>query len=301
MFKIAFHPIYVHPVPKNHRFPMEKYELLPMQLIHEGIAEESNFFEPTTEHIYDYSIHNHSYLEKLFKVKLTKKEERASGFKHNKRLISREICITNGTIEAALKALKDGISFNIAGGTHHAFSNKPEGFCLLNDQAIASMNLLNNKLSSKILIIDLDVHQGNGTAEILSNEPRVFTFSMHGEKNYPLDKPSSDLDIAIPDLTSDTEYLSILKYNLKELFKNIQPDFVFYQSGVDVLKSDKLGRLSLTIDGCMQRDELVFSICKKHSVPVMTTMGGGYSSDIKTILKAHSNTFKVGISTYLEM
>ena len=203
MFKIAFHPIYVHPVPENHRFPMEKYELLPMQLVHEGIVEKSNFFEPTTEHIYDYSIHNSSYLEKLFEGKLTKQEERASGFKQDKRLVSREICITNGTIEAAVDALKNGISFNIAGGTHHAFSNKPEGFCLLNDQAIASMHLLNNKLASKILIIDLDVHQGNGTAEILSNEPRVYTFSMHGEKNYPLNKPASDLDIAIPDLTSD--------------------------------------------------------------------------------------------------
>lgn len=300
MFKIAFHPIYVHPVPKNHRFPMEKYELLPMQLMHEGIAEESNFFEPTTEHIYDYSIHSRDYLKKLFEGKLTKQEERASGFKQDKRLVSREICITNGTIEAALNALKHGISFNIAGGTHHAFSNKPEGFCLLNDQAIASMHLLNNKLASKILIIDLDVHQGNGTAEILSNEPRVYTFSMHGEKNYPLNKPASDLDIAIPDLTSDDEYLDILKKNLIQTIKKVNPDFVFYQSGVDVLKSDKLGRLSLTLDGCRQRDEFVYSICKIHSIPVTTTMGGGYSKDIKIILDAHCNTFKAGISEYID-
>ena len=301
MFKIAFHPIYVHPVPENHRFPMEKYELLPMQLVHEGIVEKSNFFEPTTEHIYDYSIHNSSYLEKLFEGKLTKQEERASGFKQDKRLVSREICITNGTIEAAVDALKNGISFNIAGGTHHAFSNKPEGFCLLNDQAIASMHLLNNNLASKILIIDLDVHQGNGTAEILSNEPRVYTFSMHGEKNYPLYKPASDLDIAIPDLTSDDEYLDILKKNLIQTFKKVQPDFVFYQSGVDVLKSDKLGRLALTLNGCRQRDEFVYSMCRTHSIPVTTTMGGGYSKDIKIILDAHCNTFKSGISRYLEV
>ena len=300
MLKIAYNKIYKYRLDKNHRFPMEKYELLPMQLVHEGIVEESNFFEPTIEHIYDYSIHNHNYLEKLFKGKLTKKEERASGFKQDKRLVSREICITNGTIEAAVNAVKNGISFNIAGGTHHAFSNKPEGFCLLNDQAIASMHLLNNKLASKILIIDLDVHQGNGTAEILSNEPRVYTFSMHGEKNYPLNKPSSDLDIAIPDLTNDDEYLNILQKNLIQIFKNVQPDFVFYQSGVDVLKSDKLGRLALTINGCMERDELVYSMCKKHSIPVTTTMGGGYSQDIKIILNAHCNTFKAGISKYIE-
>jgi len=300
MFKIAFHPIYVHPVPENHRFPMEKYELLPMQLVHEGIVEESNFFEPTTEHIYDYSIHNRNYLEKLFNVKLTKKEERSSGFKLDKRLVSREICITNGTIEASVDALKNGISYNIAGGTHHAFSNKPEGFCLLNDQAIASMHLLNNKLASKILIIDLDVHQGNGTAEILSKEPRVYTFSMHGEKNYPLEKPSSDLDIAIPDFTADYEYLNILQKNLTTIFKKVQPEFVFYQSGVDVLKSDKLGRLSLTLDGCRERDEMVYSMCKTKSVPITTTMGGGYSGDIKIILEAHCNTFRAGISKYIE-
>ncbi|MBI34275.1 MAG: histone deacetylase [Flavobacteriales bacterium] len=300
MFKIAFHPIYVHPVPKNHRFPMEKYELLPLQLVHEGIVEESNFFEPTMEHIYDYSIHNNNYLKKLFNGELTKTEERASGFKQDNRLVQREICITNGTIEAAMQALNDGISFNIAGGTHHAFSNKPEGFCLLNDQAIASMHLLNNSLVKKIIIIDLDVHQGNGTAEILSNEPRVYTFSMHGEKNYPLHKPASDLDISIPDSTNDLDYLTILEKNLKEIFNRFQPEFAFYQSGVDVLKSDKLGRLSLTLEGCKKRDEFVFNICKENSIPVTTTMGGGYSKDIKIILDAHCNTFKAGISKHLE-
>ena len=163
------------------------------------------------------------------------------------------------------------------------------------------MHLLNNKLASKILIIDLDVHQGNGTAEILSNEPRVYTFSMHGEKNYPLNKPASDLDISIPDLTNDDEYLNILQENLIQIFKNVQPDFVFYQSGVDVLKSDKLGRLALTLNGCRQRDEFVYSMCRTHSIPVTTTMGGGYSKDIKIILDAHCNTFKSGISRYLEV
>ena len=161
------------------------------------------------------------------------------------------------------------------------------------------MHLLKNKLASKILIVDLDVHQGNGTAEILSQEPRVFTFSMHGEKNYPSNKPSSDLDIGIPDLTNDDKYLSLLKKHLNEIFESFQPDFVFYQSGVDVLTSDKLGRLSLTLNGCMQRDELVYRVCKTNSVPVTTTMGGGYSENIKIILDAHCNTFKTGISNYL--
>lgn len=293
MFKIAWHPVYVHPVPENHRFPMEKYELLPMQLMHEGIAEPSYFFEPSAEAIYNYEIHTEEYLKKLFNLQLNKRDERASGFKQSELLVKREIQITNGTIEAAVSALRNKVAFNIAGGTHHAFSNKPEGFCLLNDQAIASMHLLEKGLAKKILIIDLDVHQGNGTAEILANEKRVFTFSMHGAKNYPLEKPNSDLDIALPDNTTDETYLTTLKSTLTNLFEKVKPDFVFFQAGIDVLASDKLGRLDLTINGCKKRDEIVFQFAKKHNTPVMVTMGGGYSPNIATILNAHCNTFKV--------
>lgn len=272
---------------------MEKYELLPLQLIHEGIAQKDFFFEPSTQHIYDFTVHDNDYLERLFNVTLSKKEERASGFKQSKLLVDREVQITNGTIEGAVSALKNKVAFNIAGGTHHAFSNKPEGFCFLNDQAIASMHLLDNKLSKKILIIDLDVHQGNGTAEILANESRVFTFSMHGAKNYPLEKPKSDLDIPLPDGTTDDEYLTILSKTLPELFKSVAPDFLFFQAGVDVLNSDKLGRLSLTVNGCKKRDEIVFQFAKQHNLPIMVTMGGGYSPNIATILNAHCNTFRV--------
>lgn len=292
MFKVAFHPIYVHPVPKNHRFPMEKYELLPLQLIHEGIIEESQLFKPTQHPKYDYTIHDANYLKRLFNLKLSKKEERASGFVQSQQLINREICITNGTIEASLSAIDNKVAFNIAGGTHHAFSNRPEGFCLLNDHAIAAKHLINESLAGTVLIIDLDVHQGNGTAEILKYEPKVFTFSMHGEKNYPNHKPASNLDVGLEDNTSDQLYLSILEEQLEVIICRFKPDYIFYQAGVDVLETDKLGRLSLSIDGTNQRDSLVFNFAKKLEIPITVTMGGGYSSDIKQILKAHCNTFK---------
>ena len=273
---------------------MEKYELLPQQLLHQGIVSDDYFFEPTPDPLYDYSIHDSSYLNRLFKVSLSKSEERASGFKQSRALVDREIQITNGTIEGALSALTHGIAFNIAGGTHHAFSNRPEGFCLLNDQAIASMHLLHKGLAQKILIVDLDVHQGNGTAEILKNEARVFTFSVHGANNYPMHKPQSDLDLPLADHTNDETYLRLLGETLPRLYKEFKPDFTFYQAGVDVLASDKLGRLALTLQGCRKRDEMVFECAKKFNNPVMVTMGGGYSPDIKTILDAHCQTFELG-------
>ena len=272
MYKIAWHPIYVHPVPDNHRFPMEKYELLPQQLKLQGLAEDNDFFEPSFGAIYDYSIHDQSYLNRLNNYYLTKKEERASGFKQSPRLIEREYVITNGTIEGAQKAIECGAGFNIAGGTHHAFSNAPEGFCLLNDQAIASMYLLREKLAKSILIIDLDVHQGNGTAEIVKNQEAVFTLSFHGKNNYPHRKQTSDLDIAFDDNTTDEEYLDQLKKVLRNIFIKQQPDFVFYQAGVDILRTDKLGRLSISLEGCKQRDQLVFETVKQSNIPIFTTI-----------------------------
>ena len=298
MYKIAWHPIYVHPVPENHRFPMEKYELLPQQLVRLGIVDEASFFEPSPELKYDLSVHSPEYLHRLLNLKLTKKEERASGFKQSRELVDREIRITNGTVEGAVSALEHGVAFNIAGGTHHALSNRAEGFSLINDQAVAAKYLLDQKLSTKVLIIDLDVHQGNGTAEIFANEPRVFTFSMHGAKNYPSHKPPSDLDIPLPDGCNDHDYLTLLKKTLPELMDQEQPDFAFFLAGVDVLAEDKLGRLSLTLEGCSERDHFVFRECRNREIPVMVTMGGGYAEDIRLILEAHCNTYRWASELY---
>ena len=293
MIKVAWHPSYVHPVPDGHRFPMEKYELLPMRLIREGIISEDNFFEPSQGLTYNLDVHDSEYLRRLFNLELTKKEERASGFTLSQELIQRELRITNGTVEGALWALNNrSAAFNIAGGTHHASANKAEGFCLLNDQAIASSYLLENTKVSQILIIDLDVHQGNGTAQIFKNVSNVYTFSMHGANNYPYHKPPSDLDIPLPDNTSDKKYLSLLKKYLPNIMTEINPDFIFYLAGVDILAEDKLGRLGLTLNGCTERDELVFALAKDNDIPIMTTMGGGYAPDIKIILEAHCNTFR---------
>jgi len=292
-FPIAFHPIYKHPLPDGHRFPMEKYELLPQQLLLEGIAESSDFFTPKEvdlEHVLQ--VHDSDYVKHLLQLQLDAKHIRKIGFPLSKELVKRELIITQGTIKGATFAIKEGIAANIAGGTHHAYPSSGEAFCLLNDQGVAAKYLLQDKLAKKILMLDLDVHQGNGTAVMFQNEPSVFTFSMHGKSNYPFKKEVSDWDIALEDQTNDVVYLETLHNALRVIQKNFAPDFVFYLSGVDVLATDKLGKLGLSIQGCKNRDAMVFEWIKKLQVPVQVSMGGGYSKDIKLIIEAHTNTFR---------
>lgn len=298
MVKIAWHPLFAHPLPEGHRFPMLKYELIPEQLLHQGFISRTNLFAPdkVSEEVILLT-HKDEYWGELRDLTLPVKEQRRIGFPLTAQLVEREVRIAQGTIDGALYAKQFGIAFNVAGGTHHAGSNWGEGFCLLNDQAIAANYLLNNGLANRILIVDLDVHQGNGTAEIFSNAPRVFTFSMHGDKNFPFRKEQSDLDIALEDGIEDELYLSKLKSLLPQLLKH-KPDFVFYLSGVDVLKSDKLGKLALSKAACMERDRIVLQFCKNNSLPVQVSMGGGYSPDIKDIVDAHCNTFKVGLDIF---
>ena len=273
---------------------MEKYDLLPKQLVHEGTCDPDNFFSPQTldEHVVK-AIHQKDYVNRLKRMDLNRSEVRKIGFPISQQLVEREFIIAGGTLEGALKSLQEGISFNIAGGTHHAYSNHGEAFCMLNDQAIAARYLLDHQHAKKILIIDLDVHQGNGTAEIFKKEDRVFTFSIHGQKNYPFRKEQSDWDIPLEDKTGDDVYLNVLNYTLPRLFERVDPDFVFYLSGVDVLATDRLGRLGMSLEGCKQRDEQVLEFCHKRSLPIQCSMGGGYSKDIKLIIEAHANTYRV--------
>lgn len=294
MLKIAFDPIYCLSLPEGHRFPMEKYALLPEQLLYEGTVEEANFFrpEPISEDLI-LSIHDADYWYKLRDLTLSPKEIKAVGLPVDERFIQRALITTNGTVQATAYAKKYGVAINAAGGTHHAFTYKGEGYCLLNDNAIAARYLLDNSLAQKILIVDLDVHQGDGTAQIFQNEARVFTFSMHGERNYPMRKEKSDLDIGLPDATKDRQYLQILSDTLPRLIDEIMPDFIFYQAGVDILESDKLGRLSISRDGCRARDKFVFDTCRKNKIPVVANMGGGYSTRIADIIEAHANTYRV--------
>ncbi|MBT1701395.1 histone deacetylase [Fulvivirgaceae bacterium PWU4] len=294
MLKVAWTESYVLPLPPNHRFPMSKYEILPQQLLHEGTITAANLFHPgqvSKELIL--LTHEETYWNKLRDLALTPKEIRRTGFPLNAEVVNREITIMQGTVECTHFALQHGIAMNIAGGTHHAFTDRGEGFCLLNDIAIAANYLLSEKLAKKILVVDLDVHQGNGTAQIFRNEPRVFTFSMHGANNYPLVKENSDLDIGLADFTDDTFYLRTLDTNLKNLLDTVQPDFIFYQSGVDILATDTLGRLSISREGCKQRDRLVLELAHRNKIPLVASMGGGYSADFRDIIEAHANTYRL--------
>jgi len=299
MLKIAYHHIYKHPLPDGHRFPMEKYELIPQQLLHEGSCTPENFFEPGIPDEKDIlAVHTKAYINDLNTLTLTKSAARKLGFPLSESLVKREGIITQGTITASKYALEHGIAMNIAGGTHHAYSNRGEAFCLYNDQAIGARYLQNNGLAKKILIVDLDVHQGNGTAEIFQNDPSVFTFSMHGAGNYPFQKEKSDLDIGLPDGTGDSTYLKLLKETLPKLIEEQQPAFIYYLCGVDIIAGDKLGRLGCTLAGCKERDRFVLQICKDHKIPVMCSMGGGYSRDLKIIVEAHANTYRLAQEIY---
>ena len=299
MLKIAFDKIYKHPLDENHRFPMIKYDLIPEQLLRENTCNQDNFFIPSKLDDYNALLtHDKDYYERFSSLELTKKELRPIGFPMSKELVVREKKIAQGTIECVKFSIKNGISMNIAGGTHHAFKDRGEAFCMLNDQAIAANYLLNNNLANRIMIVDLDVHQGNGTASIFKGNKNVFTLSFHGEKNYPFKKEQSDLDIGFPDNTNDKFYLNKLQDVLPKVINEFEPDFLFYLSGVDVLESDKLGRLSLTINGCKRRDKFVLELCKKNKLPVQISMGGGYSVSIKNILEAHSNTYRLAQEIY---
>lgn len=299
LIKIAFDPIYAHPLPEGHRFPMLKYELIPAQLLHEGTVKEDAFFSPTicADDIV-LRTHCNAYLQKLKNGQLSDREQRVIGFSQSPQLIERELRIAQGTIDCCGYAFQYGVALNVAGGTHHAFYEHGEGFCLLNDMAIAANQLLHLQQAKKILIIDLDVHQGNGTAKLFEANENVFTYSMHGEHNYPFRKEKSDWDVPLKDGIGDEEYLELLNAHLPQLMEKVQPDFAFYLSGVDILSTDRFGKLNISMEGCKQRDVLVFDTLKRHGIPCVVSMGGGYSADVKIIVEAHCNTFRLAKDMY---
>ncbi len=294
MLHIAWSPLYAHPLPPGHRFPMEKYELIPDQLLYEGTIQPENLFTPEILPESDIlRVHTEAYWHKLKHGTITAREARRTGFPYSPRLVLRGRTIAQGTLDNVQHAQRHGVAINGAGGTHHAFSDRGEGFCLLNDIALAARHHLDQGTFRQALVVDLDVHQGNGTAEIFREEPRVFTFSMHGAANYPLKKTCSDLDLALPTGTGDREYLRLLRETLPRLLDEVQPDFVFYLSGVDVLASDKLGKLALSREGCKARDAFVLRSCHAAGLPVAISLGGGYSPHFRDIVEAHANTFRL--------
>ncbi len=299
MIHIFFDDNYHLDLPPNHRFPMDKYRLTKAQLIYEGTFSENNFVAPrpaTPGQLLN--VHEQTYIDKLNTGNLTRHEIRRSGFPYSKSLIDREKSITGGTIEATYIAQEKGVAFNLAGGTHHAYPDHAEGFCIFNDIAVAAMDYLNHYPKKQILIVDLDVHQGNGSAYIFRNEPRVFTFSVHGEKNYPMHKEQSDLDIPLADTTTDQQYIEIVQKNLVNLIDQVKPDFIYFQSGVDILVNDKLGKVSISMSACRERDMIVFETLYTKGIPVAVSMGGGYADRLRDIVEAHCNTFRVAKHLY---
>lgn len=278
---------------------MEKYELIPAQLVHRGTVQPTDLFAPELATFETIALaHAPHYCRQLLDLSLAPPMVRRIGFPLSAQLVARELRIVQGTLAGCLFAMEHGVAFNVAGGTHHAGYDWGEGFCLLNDQGVAAAWLITREASMRVLIIDLDVHQGNGTAQLFEGNPRVFTFSMHGERNFPFRKERSDVDVGLPDETGDDTYLALLGHHLESVFKTVQPDFVFYQAGVDVLDTDKLGKLALSKSGCRERDALVFQCCKSAGAPVQVSMGGGYSPNIRDIVDAHCQTFEEASRIY---
>ncbi len=291
-YRLFYSPYYYADIGENHVFPIKKFELVRDRLLAEGTLKKDEIVEPQPALVEDVQlVHTEDYISRLIDGTLTAKELRRLGLPWSKSLVRRSFLSTSGTINAAKIALESGIASNLAGGTHHAFPDRGEGFCVFNDVAIAIRVLQKEKLAERFLIIDCDVHQGNGTAFIFQNDTEVFTFSMHGAKNYPLFKETSNLDIELKDGTDDAEYLETLSEALPRIFLH-HPDIVFYLGGADPFEKDKLGRLNLSIEGLQARDEMVLRFAREHHTPIVTVMSGGYALDITDTVEIHANTIR---------
>lgn len=290
--RIFYSPYYYADIGEGHVFPIRKFELVRDKLLREGTLKQSEIAEPQPARVEDVLlVHTEDYITRLRAGNLTEREIRRLGLPWSKSLVRRSFLATAGTINAAKWALGNAVASNLAGGTHHSFPDRGEGFCVLNDVAIATRVLQRDKSARRFLIVDCDVHQGNGTAFIFKNDENVFTFSMHGAKNYPLFKEKSTLDIELPDKIGDEEYLQILSENLPKIFA-FEPDIVFYLGGADPYEKDKLGRLSLTMEGLKKRDRMVLEFAKEKGTPIVTVMSGGYAQDIADTVEIHCNTIR---------
>lgn len=291
-FRIFYSPYYYADIGENHVFPIKKFELVRDKLLKEETLVCEEIFEPQPARIEDVLlVHTEDYIFRLRSGNLNAKEIRRLGLPWSESLVRRSFLAVSGTINAASHALEYGVASNLAGGTHHSFPDRGEGFCVLNDVAIAIEVSKRDKLAERFLIVDCDVHQGNGTAFIFKDDESVFTFSMHGAKNYPLFKEISNLDIELADKTSDNEYLETLSEALPRIFLH-NPDMIFYLGGADPFERDKLGRLSLTFEGLKSRDEMVLSFARERRVPIVTVMSGGYAADINDTVEIHCNTIR---------
>ena len=296
--RVSYTPRYYADIGEGHVFPIRKFELVRDRLLGEGTLAPHEIVEPQAAAVEDVLlVHTEDYVTRLRAGALTTREIRRLGLPWSKALVRRSFLATGGTLNAARSALAEGVGANLAGGTHHAFPDHGEGFCVLNDVAIVIRVLRRDGMIRRAAIVDLDVHQGNGTAFIFDGDEDVFTFSMHGAKNYPLFKLRSSLDVELADGMRDEEYLETLARNLPRVFEHA-PDIIFYLGGADPFVGDKLGRLALTIEGLRARDEFVLRECRARGMPVTTVMSGGYAADIADTVEIHCNTLRAAKAVF---
>lgn len=277
----------------HHSYPMDKYHLVPERLLAKGTLTQEEIVEPAAATLDDVlRAHTPDYVHAFINDSLERKAMLRIGLPWSQALVQRAFAVIGGTIGAARAALADGAAANLAGGTHHAFADHGEGYCIFNDLVITLRRLRAEGLAKRFLIIDLDVHQGNGTAALCETDTDVFTFSMHGENNYPARKERSSWDISLPDGVADEPYLDTLAQALSQLLERFTPDLIFYQAGVDVLAGDRFGKLALTMKGVGERDRLVSEFTRRAGLPLVVTLGGGYAHDINRIVAAHCQTVK---------
>jgi acetoin utilization deacetylase AcuC-like enzyme len=287
--RVCYSPDYYVPLPKDHPFPMEKYPTLFEILAREGLVRHEDVIEP---HEVDWTdlmlVHSADYLASLANGLLDRAAERRLGFPWTPALLRRSRLAVQGTIDAARMALEEGIGANLAGGTHHAFADHAEGYCVLNDVAVAIRVLQRSHDASRALVVDLDVHQGNGNASIFADDPNVYTFSIHGENNYPLRKERSSLDVGLADGVGDDAYNEVLARHLPEVLARARADVMFYLAGVDTAAGDRYGRLSLTPEGIRLRDRLVLQSARRERIPVVIVMAGGYAKTAAATADLHA-------------
>jgi len=298
--RISFHPGYFVELPAAHPFPMAKYPLLHRVLCDEGLVDAASTIEPAEAAIDDLRlVHTAEYLEKLAADRLEAAEIRKLGVPWSRALWRRSRLAAQGTLDAARAALEDGLAGNLAGGTHHAFPAHGEGFCVLNDVAIAIRVLQREGRIRRAVVIDLDVHQGNGTAAIFADDPSVFTFSMHGERNYPLQKMRSTLDVGLADGLGDDGYLAALEKHLATILTAFDADIAFYLAGVDPAEGDRYGRLKLSDDGIARRDRHVLESCRAKGIPAVITIAGGYAVTAERTAQLHAIVFREAFRLHL--
>lgn len=299
--RLFYTDVFVLPLPAGHRFPMEKYSRLRQSLLASGDFSPADFHLPdaaTDEELA--RAHAVEYIRAVSDGQLEKTAEKQIGFPWSEGMVERSRRSAGATIGACRAALSDGISANLAGGTHHAFRDRGEGFCVFNDAAVAARAMQAEGRAERILIVDCDVHQGNGTASILRGDESIFTFSMHGARNFPFAKEQSDLDIELPDGCSDDVYLMHLQHGLETAFDLARPDLIIYLAGADPYCDDRLGRLGLSIDGLLARDRQVLSLARSQHVPIAIAMAGGYARQIDDTVLIHSNTIRLGKRLFTE-